>query len=146
MGSGFLRRRKLAQLQTAVAEMKKQTDEILNDPESAVSKMTAPLVKQLQQAMYQQNRLSALVCAILDQNEGKLVVKRGAIERFQGHRLMILNETPDTDDGVNPETDITFSYRAEILPKQEMPQNQPLLTASQGIAPEVPATQVVENQ
>jgi hypothetical protein len=129
MGHGFLRRRKLAQFQQAVNAMKKQTDEILNDPNSAVNKMVAPLLQQLQQAKYTQNRLSALVAAIIEQTpENQIVLKRGAIEKFQGHRIIIHNQTPETDDGTDPEVEIIFTSRAELLPEDQR-DPQPALTA-----------------
>lgn len=121
MGKGILRRIKMAKIAKEVEEMRKQTEELVNDPEGAFQKMAKPLIAQLQSATYEKNKLSALVCALLEAQGGQVVVKRKAIDQFQQHRLTILTEAPETDDGVNPEADLTFTYKAEFV-------NQPPIT------------------
>ena len=115
MGSGFLRRRKMLQYQTQVAEMQKQTNEIISDPEGAFQKMAKPLIAQLQAATYEKNKLSALVSALLEAQGGSAVIKRSQIDQFQRHRITILTETPEGDDGANGDIPITFTYRAEFV-------------------------------
>ena len=98
MGKGFLRRRKMAQMQTAVQQMQKDSQELINDPEGAFQKLAKPLIAQLQAATYEKNKLSALVCALLETQGGKVAILRGGVDKFQKHRLTILTETPTEDD------------------------------------------------
>lgn len=123
MGKGILRRRKVAQMQAAVEQMQKDSQELINDPEGAFQKLAKPLIAQLQAATYEKNKLSALVCALLESQGGKVAILRGGIDKFQKHRITILTETPTEDDGVNPEIPIMFSFSAEEV--QQPPINQP---------------------
>jgi hypothetical protein len=137
MGKGILRRRKVAQMQAAVVQMQKDSQELINDPEGAFQKLAKPLIAQLQAATYEKNKLSALVCALLEAQGGKVAILRGGVDKFQKHRLTILTETPTEDDGVNPEIPITFSFTAEEV--QEQPINQP------PVQPEVASVDVSPN-
>jgi len=115
MGAGFLRRRKMAQYADQVKQMQEETNKIISDPEGAFQRMAKPLIAQLQSATYEKNKLSALVCALLETTSGTATIKRGDIDRFQRHRLTVLTETPEGDDGENPEVLITFTYKAEFV-------------------------------
>lgn len=115
MGKGILRRRKMAQIAKEVETMREQTQQLVSDPEGAFQRMAKPLIAQLQAATYEQNKLSALVCALLEARGGLVAVKRGDIDRFQNHRLTILSEAPPDDDGIKPDVELTFTYRAEVV-------------------------------
>lgn len=113
MGKGFLRRRKVFQMQQEMQKM-------VSDPEGSFQKMAKPLLEELQKAQkelqtanYQQNRLSALICALIKQNGGSVTLKRKDTDQFAGQQLTILHESLTTDDGVDPEVDITFTFEAK---------------------------------
>jgi len=144
MGSGFLRRRKMAQIQTQVQEMQKQTEQMVNDPDGAFQRMAKPLIAQLQSATFEKNKLSALVCALLEAQGGTAVVKRGSIDQFQRHRLTILSETNPEDDGINPDVDISFSYRAEFVPQNpiDQPPAEAVAVDQAPVVPEVASVTV----
>ena len=112
MGKGYLRRIKLARMAAQAAEMQRA----LADPEGAFQKLAAPLIAELNEARYQGNRLSALVCALIDQNGGQVVVKRKETEKFGGKRLTVMHQTSAEDDGADPEVEITFTYTSEPVP------------------------------
>lgn len=122
MGSGFRRRIKMSRIAAQVKQMEEETKRLITDPEGSFQKMAKPLVAQLQTLSAQQNKLSALVCALLENSGGSVSLKRGAIDRFQQHRLTVLSEAPEGDDGENPETLITFTYKAEFV---EQPPSDP---------------------
>lgn len=115
MGSGFRRRIKMSRIAAHVKQMEEEAKRLVSDPEGSFQKMAKPLIAQLQTLSAQQNKLSALVCALLENGGGSISLKRGAIDRFQQHRLTILSEAPEGDDGENPETPITFTYKAELV-------------------------------
>ncbi len=112
MGKGYLRRIKLARMATQAQEMQKA----LADPEGAFQKLAKPLFADLEAARFQQNRLSALVCALIDRAGGQVVVKRKETEKFGGQRVNIFHQTSDADDGTDPEVDITFTYELTPIP------------------------------
>jgi hypothetical protein len=122
MGAGFLRRKKIAKMAAEVQQMREETQRLVEDPGGAFQKMAKPLLTQLQAATYEKNKLSALVCALLEASGGTVVIKRADIDQFQRHRITILSETNPEDDGVNPEVAITFSYRAEFVPQPPIDQ------------------------
>src|SRR5208282_4819780 len=108
MGKGILRRIKMAKIAKEVEEMRKQTEELVSDPGGAFQKMATTIITQLQSATYEKNKLCALICALLENAGGSVIIKRKAIDQFQQHRLTILTEGPQDDDGVNPEAGLTF--------------------------------------
>ena len=113
MGKGILRRRKMALYAEQVRRMQEDTQKIIADPEGAFHKMAQPLLAQLKSAQYEKSKLSALVCALLEARGGSAAVVRAELDRFQNHRITILSEPPEGDDGVNPDAEITFTYKAE---------------------------------
>ena len=146
MGRGFLRRRKMAQYADQVKAMQEETNKIISDPEGAFQRMAKPLISQLQSATYEKNKLSALVCALLETSGGTATIKRGQIDQFQKHRITILTETPEGDDGANGDIPITFTYRAEFVapdgqvqPPVEAPTEPVVLDENETVIPEVAA-------
>jgi hypothetical protein len=130
MGAGWLRRKKLLAAQQTAQQMIEQTNKLINDPEGAFQQMAKPLIAQLQQATYEKNKLSALVVALLEATGGTATIKRGDIDRFQRHRITVLTETPEGDDGENPEIPITFTYKAEFVaqpPIDQPPSTEPVV-------------------
>jgi hypothetical protein len=136
VGRGFSRQKKMQRYAMEVQRIQKEAKELVDDPEGAFQKMAKPLIAQLQAATYEKNKLSALVCALLESTSGTAVITRGSIDKFQKHRLTIMTETPKDDDGVNPEVQITFSYKAEFV-------NQPPIDQPQ-VVPEVASVTVEE--
>ena len=126
MGRGFSRQKKMQKFALQVQQMQKEANELISDPEGAFQKLAKPLLAQLQSANYEKNKLSALVCALLEATNGTATIKRGSIDQFQKHRLSILSETSPTDDGTNPDVEITFTYKAEYV--EQPPIDQPPVT------------------
>jgi hypothetical protein len=105
----------MAEIAKQVQKMQDESKQLVEDPEGAFQRMAKPLIAQLQAATYEQNKLSALVCALLEAQGGTATIKRGAIDQFQKHRLTILSETVPEDDGASPDVEITFTYKAEFV-------------------------------
>ncbi len=119
MGKGILRRRKMSQMAEQVRHMREDTQKIIADPEGAFQKMAKPLLAQLESSRYEKNKLSALVCALLEAQGGKVTIVRSALDRFQNHRITVLSEPPEGDDGINPDAVITFTYEAKPVESQQ---------------------------
>lgn len=112
MGSGFSRNKKMQKAILAMNQMQQQATSLVNDPQGSFQKIAQPLIAQLQSAQYEKNKLSALVCALLEASGGTVTLKRSSLDQFQNKTITIKTLGPDGDDGVNPDADLVFSFTA----------------------------------
>lgn len=112
MGRGILKQKKQFKHQyngilykdyQRVVEENKRLKE---DPNSVVGQF----LQRFNAVTIQNNRLSALAAALIDQLDGKAVIKREVINGFEGYRLTIKIETPEGQDDFAKAEEYIFTY------------------------------------
>lgn len=112
MGRGILKAKKKFKLQyvnECHKEITRLTDEnkkLKEDPNGVI----APFLERFNTVVVQNNRLSALAAALIDQLDGKATVTKATIESFNGFRLLIKIETPDGAKDFDSATEYYFTY------------------------------------
>ncbi len=91
-----------------------ENEQMKSDPNGVI----APFLQRYNAAVLQNNRLSALAAALLDQLGGKAEVTKEKIESFKGFKLAIKIETPEGVEKFEDADKYLFSYE---LQKNETP-------------------------
>lgn len=120
MGRGILKRKKqlkhqfLGSLQKELERVQQENRMLKTDPESVIGKF----LNEFNAVVEQNQRLSALACALITQDGGKATVKKDEIEAFQGKRLRIKIETPD-EVKLEEATEYVFTFTATTKEEDE---------------------------
>lgn len=117
MGHGILKRKKLLKeqflgtLQKELQRLQIENKAIKEDPKSVIGQF----ISQFNDILEQNQRLSALVCSLIETSEAKsLTMSRSALEAFRGKRLNIHVNSPDGVTELEKADTYVFTY--EILP------------------------------
>jgi hypothetical protein len=104
----------ISELKKEVDRLTAENEQMKNDPEGLIGKF----LKDYNEAIMQNNRLSATLCGYMKENSGSITVKKETFDSFTNHRL-IINVVPSEGD-----VDYTFSFVAEPnkTPESDNPQ------------------------
>ncbi len=115
MGRGIIKQKKLLrhqynnQLYKDYLRVVEENRMMKEDPNGVI----APFLQRFNAVVLQNNRLSALAAALLDQLGGKAEVTKEKIESFKGFKLLIKIETPEGVDKFEDADKYCFSYELQ---------------------------------
>jgi hypothetical protein len=121
MGRGILKQKKslkrfyLSQMIKENERLNAELKAIKEDPTSVVGHF----IGDFNEVIGQNQRLSALVCALLEQKGGKVVVTREEIEVFRGKRLRVNIENLEDGTKFEDAKEYTFTYKAITKEEEE---------------------------
>lgn len=134
----------LPQLKKYCQQLEQQLEQIKTDPETALGQ----IITQARELYTQNSRLSVLTAALIDKLDGKVSVKKSAMDKFENHRITIKWELPEGVEKAETATEFVFSYTAEKNEQRQPPQIGPTAHTSEGgnagelLTPEITATSV----
>lgn len=138
MGRGILKQKKslkrfyLSQMIKENERLNAELKAIKEDPTSVVGHF----IGQFNEVIGQNQRLSALVCALLEQKGGKVVVTREEIEVFRGKRLRVNIENLEDGTKFEDAKEYTFTYKAITKEEEEAEKVAEAAAAAAQAAPE----------
>jgi hypothetical protein len=121
MGRGILKKKKslkLMYLNNAIKEIERlqaENQALKTDPASVVGKF----INEFNEVVNQNQRLSALACALITQDGGKSTITRDEIEAFKGKRLRVQIDVPEEDKDVKFEEAKTYIFSFTATTQEE---------------------------
>jgi ADP-ribosylglycohydrolase len=138
MGRGILKRKNYFKMQNVKwlqGELERLTAEnkgLKEDPQSVVGNF----LKEFNDVINQNQRLSALACALLQQKGGKVTIQRDEIEAFRGKRLRVNIANLDDASKFEEAKEYVFTYSATTKEEDEAVQAAAQAAASAEEIPE----------
>ena len=108
----------LPRLQKYCQQLEAQLEQIKTDPNTALGQV----IGQARELYTQNSRLSVLCAALIDKLDGKVSVKKSAMDKFENHRILIKWELPEGVEKAEDAEEFVFIY--EATKNEQQPQVQ----------------------
>ncbi len=108
----------LPRLQKYCQQLEAQLEQIKTDPNTALGQV----IGQARELYTQNSRLSVLCAALIDKLDGKVSVKKSAMDKFEKHRILIKWELPEGVEKAEDAEEFVFIY--EATKNEQQPQVQ----------------------